>query len=394
MKLLSVFVKSTREQIRDPLGLSLSLAFAPFMILAYLLMIPSGSTVYDVLVLDQDRGAKQANGGGLDGSAELVQVVQSITYENGDPLLRVKYVDDREQADRLLKERDADVLLILPPDFSETLLATQAFLNQGEEMPSATVTFVGDLTNPYYAVAGVMVNAALEGFIQSASGLPRPVNIVEEALGASGARSEFEIYVPGLLIFATILLLFQAAMTITREAEAGTLRRLQITRMTSFDFLAGTSSSLALTGIAAMLLAFFTAQAAGFHSQGPLWIAILIAGLTSFSVIGTGLIVAAFSRTTSQAFLIANFPLGLFMFFSSIIYPIPRFPLFSIGGHNVSPFDILPPTHAVAALNKVLTMGTGLDGIVYELAGLVILAIFYFAAGVWLFQYKHLRPGT
>jgi ABC-2 type transport system permease protein len=103
--------------------------------------------------------------------------------------------------------------------------------------------------------------------------------------------------------------------------------------------------------------------------------------------------VACFSKTVSQAFVVANFPLGLMMFFSGVIYPLPRVTLFTIAGHAVGPYDILPPTHAVAALNKVLTLGAGLDEVAFELTALTILSMLYFMVGAWLFRRMHLRSG-
>jgi ABC-2 type transport system permease protein len=88
----------------------------------------------------------------------------------------------------------------------------------------------------------------------------------------------------------------------------------------------------------------------------------------------------------AQAFVIANVPLGLLMFFSGAMFPIPRTTLFTVAGHGISPFDILPPTHAVIALNKVLTLGAGLQDVLWELAALLLLSAACFAVGVWLFK--------
>jgi len=178
---------------------------------------------------------------------------------------------------------------------------------------------------------------------------------------------------------------------VAREVEAGALRRLRITPMTSFDLLGGITTALTLVGVASVLLTFYTAVALGFHSQGPLWIAILIGALTSLSVIGVGLIVACFSKTVSQAFVIANFPLGALMFLSGSIFPLPKVVLFTIGGQEIGLYDILPPTHAVVALNKVLTLGARLDEVAYEMTALLALSIAYFAVGVWLFQRTQMR---
>ena len=193
------------------------------------------------------------------------------------------------------------------------------------------------------------------------------------------------------MIFAVIMLIFLASMAVAREVEAGTLRRLQLTPMRSFDFMAGVSAALIVVAIAQILLTFLAAQSLGFQSQGPLWVAILVGVLTSFSIIGAGMVVASLSKSVSQAFVIANFPLTLFMFFSNAIFPIQKVPLFTLGGRLISLWDFLPPTHAVVALNKVLNLGVGLEDVVYELSALIILSVLYFALGVWLFNRVHMK---
>ena len=67
--------------------------------------------------------------------------------------------------------------------------------------------------------------------------------------------------------------------------------------------------------------------------------------------------------------------------------------LFDIGGHPFALQDILPPTHAVVALNKVLSLGVGLGSVTYELTALLVLSALYFAAGVWVFQRRKLKSG-
>jgi ABC-2 type transport system permease protein len=304
-----------------------------------------------------------------------------MAYQNGNPLLRVTLAEDRAEA---------AALVIIPENFSSTLAAWQA----GDTRARADLTFIGDLSNPYYTVAAVMAMTVADGYVYAASGAERPVNLVEIYLGASAARSEFENYVPGLFIMAVVLLVFQAAMTPARDIESGVLRRLRLTRVTSFEYLAGTSLWLALVAVASILLTFAAAASLGFRSQGALWIAVLLGALTSFSIIGIGLIVACFSKTVSQAFIIANFPLGFLMFLTGAAFPLPRPTLFTLFGHAVSYADFLPPTHAVIALNKVFTLGAGIGDVAYELTALVLLTVIYFGAGVWLFQRTQMKRGN
>jgi len=374
-KAWSVFVKSMREQWRDPLGLSLSLAFAPVFVLLYYMIFPGGSTTIGVMILDQGQGSSPA-------VRQFAGALQDVRYASGNPMLIVTTGTDRAEAEKKLRDRQTDAVLVIPPDFDE---AVRSGLKQ-----KTTITFVGDLTNPRYSIAATLASSVLQQFAQSTAGLPVLIETKEETLGASATRSEFETYVPGLLVFAVIMIIFQAAMVIAREIEAGTLRRLQISDMTAFDFLLGVSGSQALIALASFGLTYLVALGLGFTSLGPWWVALLVTVLASVSIIGTGLIVASFSKTVTQAFLIANFPLGFYMFFSGSIFPMPRITLFTLFGHPIGPFELLPPTHAVTALNKVFTLGAGLGDVWFELAALGILSGIYFAIGVWLFHKNHL----
>jgi len=378
MKILKIFWKSLREQARDWSTMSLSLVIGPFFVLLYWLMIPSGSTTYGVMVLNHDQGSF---------GADMIVVLEALSYASGDPLLDVTTVAERGAAEITLQNRDAEVLIIIPEDFSETILAA----SQGDEFVTSTFTLVGDLTNPYYAVGAIMASSALDEYVQHVTSDTRPIIIEEIALGASGGRSEFDLYVPGILIISVVMLVFIVSMTITYEVEAGTLLRLRLTRMTAFDLLTGISLSTILLGIIAILLTFLVAMALGFESQGPVWAAMLIGAITAIAVVGAGLIVAAFSKTVSQAFIIANFPLLFFMFFSGAVYPLPSIRFFEVAGRVISLYDVIPPTHAIVALNKILTLGAGLTDVLYELGSLVVLSALYFAIGIGLFHQRHMQ---
>jgi ABC-2 type transport system permease protein len=380
MKLLSVFRKSMREQFRDLLTLSLTLILAPFFVFVFWLMLSGGSTVYEVLVINSDRGSTDATWNAGD---QLIEVLNEARYENGKSILDVKQATNRRDAEKKLQDRDAALLIIIPENFSALLESSGS-----TEKPSLEI--VGDLTNPYYSISAVLTNAAFGSYLQRLSGQPSPIDIKERALGDSAARTEFETYVPPLLIMSVVLLIYQAAMTVAREIEAGTVRRLQLTPVTSFDLMGGIMLSQIVIGVIGVILTFISALALGFHSEGSLWIAILIGIVVSFSMVGVGLLVACFSRTVARAFMIANFPLFLMFFFTGVFMPV-SVPLFTIGDRKIGLFDSLPPTHASVALNKVLSLGAGLDGIVYELVVMSVLSLIYFAAGVWLFRRMHLR---
>ncbi|MFZ5880280.1 MAG: ABC transporter permease [Chloroflexota bacterium] len=377
-----------REQKRDLWVVGLSLAFAPLFVFIYWLMTGgSGTTSYGVLVINQDVSALQADGTTLSAGQDVVDGLRALTYENGGALLRVIEAGDRADAETRLRNREAAALVIIPADFSESLSAFRS----GDLSANTDLTFIGDLTNPTYTVAAVMAMTVADSYTQGLTSAARPVNLVEIPLGDSAARTEFENYVPGLLALAVVLMIFQAAMTPARDIETGAMKRLRLTRLTAFEYLGGTVLWLALVSVGSVLLTFLTAVAFGFRSQGPLWLAFVIAAITSLSIIGIGLIVACFSKTVSQAFVIANFPLGFLMFLTGAAFPLPRMNLFTLAGRSIALADFLPPTHAVVALNKIFTLGAGLDEVLYELAALTILTGLYFGVGVRLFQRAQMR---
>ena len=188
MKFWAIFRKSMREQLREPLILALTLVFAPFFILLYRLWLPEGSTAFTVLVINQDRPAESLTVG-----ADCVDAMRAVTYRDGLPLLNVREVSDRPAAEKQLRDRRAAALVIFPADLSAAV-AAQAN-NPGA--PQAEFTLVGDLSNPQYAVAAVMASAAVDATVQAAAGRSGPLRVVEEAIGASGARTELKITSPG-----------------------------------------------------------------------------------------------------------------------------------------------------------------------------------------------------
>lgn len=391
MRLVHVFGKNVREMRREALMLALTLAFAPLFVFIYWLYFNESPTSYKVLVVNQDAPFVTRSGDRLTAGDGLVAALGAAKNAAGRSLLTTGAADDVSAVERALKNRDAAAALLVPAGFSRALAGAGARGSTGSADLRARLVIMGDLSNPSYAVAAVVTGSVADAYVREVTGAATPVEMVEQPLGASGGRTDFETAVPGVLVFAVIMLVFLAAMTVAREVEAGTLLRLRITRMTAFDLLGGTSVALVLVGMGSVLLTFATAWLLGFHSRGPIWVAILVGAVTTVAIIGCGLIVAAFSKDVAQAFVIANFPLGLLMFFSGAMFPIPRTTLVTLAGHGISPFDVLPPTHAVIALNKVLTLGAGLQDVLWELTALVMLSAAYFAAGVWLFKRLRMR---
>ena len=393
-RLLAVFRKTLREQLRDLASLSMVLVLCPFFVLLYWLMTGGGTTSYKVLVINNDRGTETAGASPVNEGARVVEAMKAVRTASGAPLLRVEMRADRSAADAELRDRYAAALLILPEDFSRTLHRAAAASSSGASPPEARgrpFILSGDAGNTAYAVASVLVYTALDGVIREVSGIRPPVDFEEEFVSGSRPRTEFEMYVPGLLILSVLLLVFTTALPLIREREDRTLRRLRVSRMTAFDLLGGVSLAQLVIGAAAVGVSFLTAVLLGFRSAGSLAAALLVAILTVGSVIAVGLVTACFCRSVTAVLTIGTLPFFLLMWFSGAGFPFPRVTLFVLGSRPFAVNDILPATHSVTAMNKILSLGSGLGDVIYELAMIVGLTVLYFAAAVWIFRRTQLR---
>jgi ABC-2 type transport system permease protein len=382
----AVFRKSLREHLREVWLLALIVSLAPFFVVLMYMVFGGGAYAYKVVVVDHDRGATLADGRSWRAGVELTRAITEAKNATGGNALRVSTEKDRPSAQRLLTSGKAHALVEIPADFSQAIAAAR----QQQPYQTTELVYMGDMTSTSYMVAAVLAITAVSTYLETATGQKGPVALVEKPLGGSGARSEFDMVIPGIFVLAIIMLIFPVAMALARESENGCLRRLQLSRMTSFDLLGGLSLVQILVGTVAVLCAFGTAMGMGFRSQGPVWAAIAITVVASFAIIGTGLLVACFSRSVTEAFLLGNFPMMLLMFFSGCMVPIPKVPLFTVGTVTVGLWDWLPTTHAVSAMNKILGIGVGMREVVYELVCLVLLSAIYFFGGVWLFKRRRL----
>jgi len=124
---------------------------------------------------------------------------------------------------------------------------------------------------------------------------------------------------------------------------------------------------------------------------GSFGIMVLIAILTSISIIAFSLILAAICKTVNEVLIIGNFPLFLFMFFTGAAFPLEGKALFHIAEYPISLQGFMSPTHSISALKKVLIMEMNMQDIFPELLSIIVLTIIYFVIGVWAFKRRHMK---
>lgn len=372
--------------MRSGWDLILSISLAPlFIIIYWVFMGGAAALTLDVVVINQDR----INGIAQPGSEELVRRLSDLKQTDGTPVLRIKMLDNQAAAERKLKDHQALAAIMIPSGYSKEILRVR---NSGGKMATeSSVVVMGDQGHPYYAVAASFIFSELENYVVDATLQPTPFNLQEKFIGDNIVRKEFDNYVPGLLVAAITMIIFSVSIAVSREIESDTIRRLKLTRMSSFDLMGGVSAAYVFFSLISVLLSFGVAILLGYHYIGSLALAVIICIMAAMAAIGAGLITACFSRTAGRAAVVANFPLLIMLFLSGAIFPLPSPPLFTIGERAIRLFDFLPTSHAVTALNKVLNMGAGLNEIIFEMAALLALTLLLFFAGIWFFRRLQMR---
>jgi ABC-2 type transport system permease protein len=113
--------------------------------------------------------------------------------------------------------------------------------------------------------------------------------------------------------------------------------------------------------------------------------------LLSLTATGLGLIAACFSRGEAEAANVGTVLMMPLVFLSGAIFPMPPVTIASVGGRAISLYDIMPTTHAAAAMRRVLIYGDPPGAVAYELVALMVLSLIYLAVGVGIYQRLRLR---
>lgn len=360
MRVLLVARKSLLELSRE-WQLALLVVFMPLAFLGIAAMSYSAPMLmtYPLLVMDP---------GAADWAAEL----ESRRYADGRPVFAITPVANRSQAEANLKEQSAVALVSVSPD-------------------GTSATILGDaLYGPFYR-ASTFLEGMLYDYADQQTGQRQVARIVQEPLGGAGPQSEFDVYAPGMIIFALLLIIPQTAMLVAREIRWNTLLRLRLTPMRAGDLLGGIGLAQMVVAVAMVIVIFAGALLLGFHNRGSLLLAIGVGLAVSLSAIGCGLLVSCFVENDSQAINVGSVVAMIMVFVSGSFFELPPLTVFVLGGHQIDLFDIFPATHGFLALQQVLSYGAGLKDAAFRLGATLLLSIAYLAVGVVVFHRLKMR---
>jgi ABC-2 type transport system permease protein len=383
MRFVALLRKSLIETLRDWKILSLTLAFAPlFVVLMKFYVGESAGGPYRVCLVNTDLSAE-----GLAAGTDLISELGRTENQEGSRIFDLEIEPEFTSAWDRLENRAVDLILYIPANFSQVLLDA----SHGVAQEPVLIETYGDPSNANYLMAAVWSDMVTYEYVATIVDIPIPVEIQAHTLSGAQTLNEFELYVPALLALALMMLMFTAAAALIREKDKGTIIRLRLANMTTFEWLSSVTVTQLLVGILALFITYLTAVAFGFQSSGSPYALLLIGILGSLSIIGISIIVAAYLRTIFDLLTIGCFPFFILMFFSGGMFPLPPVRLFNVGDRAIQLNELLPTTHAITAMEKVLNNGATITDIRYELIAMAVLTVVYLVLGVTLFTRRHMR---
>jgi ABC-2 type transport system permease protein len=236
-------------------------------------------------------------------------------------------------AAELIQDWQAQVVIIIPPDFGRDLSLNRKPVVQintdGIDGNSAAVAityaqgiitgFVSDFTTR---------QAERFAVLRTATSSP-PLIAVEDRLWYNPDLNSTQYMVPGIIaILLTITSMMLAAMSLVKEKEIGTLEQLLVTPVTKTELLLG---KLIPYWLISMFEIVFITVVAHFvmHLQfaGSVWQMLLMAAIFLLTTLGLGIFVSTQSSTQQQAMFMAWFMMVFMLLLSGLFVPIQNMPL-------------------------------------------------------------------
>jgi ABC-2 type transport system permease protein len=303
--------------------------------------------------------------------------------------------------DRLLREAQ------------ENRTALEGFIPDYDRNATASVLVQGDPARSSYFIVSQLLEEVLKGYIEfigeatidelsqfipfevdAASQEPRVV--LENRAITAAVYSPFDYQVPGIIVFGLLITSITVAIFMAKEESRGTLMRLKLTEMSSFDLLLGTTIPFTILTVVQLLILIGVALLMGYNynPDASLGLAVFVAMWGCLATVALGLILASLARDEDQAGTLGPAVVVPLSFMTSAFFPLPTVTLvddFLGTGRPFELFDWLPWTQCSKALAKVLTFGAGPEQVMFELVMMMATTLVLFALGVWLYHTRRLR---
>ncbi len=414
MKFMSIASKDLKELLMDRRGLFFILLLPIFFMLIFSFAFGTmgqNNQPNSIAVVNLDTGVTLPNGTTVNYGDNFTNTMKDLKYQDTDVNLFNITQTSEANATNLVKQRNVDLELIIPAGFSQSMAdmaqtvqgtnsAGTSTLNSSTGNVTSKLVIRGDKGYSGFGTSLSILTGAVgsyqDGVIGAMGGVEPQEFIQTSVEGIPGTQSftAFDYIAPGMMVFAILLLSTSVAAMLTKEVESGTLRRLKLSEMTSFDYLFGGLLPWSLVAGAQIIILLAVAIMFGFHWQGgfnSIILAAIIGVVGGVASISLGMIIASFAKNPPQASQLGTLIAVPVSFLVGAFFQLPQVVIGTFMGQPVQIYSILPWYQIATALRTVLTNGGGWDSIVYNMAAALVLTAILFVLGVYLFSKSRLK---
>ncbi len=299
-RVLALTKKEMKKTVREPAVLFMIFLFPIVFVFAFGASFGGGfggaqTVTYQIGVVDLNTSGNQQWSQTFTGTLSNMSIINLSVYT------------DNQTAQADLSQGKIQAIVVIPPDFTDSVSSFKAAPN----MPSNWI----NTTVPIYLDKGSMIatqavppiiQQVLSGIVNPAQQVPQsPIQLQTASLvEVEKQSSALDFIAPGMFTFASIFLIMMVAQSFTTDRENGMMKRIRITPTTPTEFMASQVVSYMIIALIQAILVFAMVYVMGFRPDvgaDAYVFAFVLVLVFSLSNVGFGLITATISKSSGAA---------------------------------------------------------------------------------------------
>ncbi|MBN1970060.1 MAG: ABC transporter permease [Candidatus Delongbacteria bacterium] len=318
-------------------------------------------------IVDRDRSSL---------SQELISRFSGNTYFNFEGLFTTV-----DEAEIMLTEDKADLIINIPDNFEKDLLTTSGNL---QLIVNAIDGSAAGIINSYAQAILKDFNREIRTeLVNFYNPVNTPKITIENSYWYNPELNYKTFMVPGILVLlVTMIGAFLASMNIVREKEIGTIEQINVTPIKKYQFIVGKLAPFFIISLFELWFGLVISKLIyAIPTVGNMGLIFGFAAIYMIMVLGLGLLISTITDSQQQAMFLTWFIMVIFILMSGLFTPIASMPDWA---QKITLFN--PVAYFIEVMRMVMLKGSGFNDIKVHFGIMSIMAVSTVTMAV--FRYK------
>ncbi len=293
------------------------------------------------------------------------------------------YAENLNVAEYLLKDNEADMVLVIPPNLEKTL-------RLGNDNAKVQV-----LINAINGRSAGLMNAYTQGILlEESRALAQAWYSQINIINSPQINTEYSYWynktldykmnmLPGIIvILVTVIGMFLTSLNLVREKETGTIEQINVTPIKKYQFLLGKLIPFWIIALIELSIGLIVGRYLfGLPIEGSLFTLYIFASVYLLVALGIGLFLSTISQTQQQVMFLAYFFMLIFIMMSGLFTPTESMPAWAQNINIINPF-----AYFIKAIRMILLKGSTFMDILPQLLNLFIIGVTMILLSVWRYR--------